>query len=62
MFKIYALTNDRARLLAHQAETDDLAAARMLAPHYAERGYFVRICAELEGWGRDEVIEEYEAA
>lgn len=60
MLTIYALTADRAELLAHRATVDDLEAARLLAGLYAARGFKVRICTE-GPTGRDQVIEEIAA-
>jgi hypothetical protein len=41
--KVFALTNDRARLVAHEATVDDWEAAMVLQGCYLGRGYIVKV-------------------
>jgi hypothetical protein len=56
MFKIYALTADRAQLLANTATVDDHETAIVIANLYRSRGHNVRICNE-----SDDIIQEMAA-
>jgi hypothetical protein len=62
MLHIFALTENRAQLIAHRATTDDIEAARCLATLYANRGYIGRICQESTAGTPGDVLEEVNPA